>query len=152
MGLSALLPLRRKSCCGSLSPSKIHRPRPGFNTRTVCPMENTITITTPRTTNVIMKTPKTIYSNKMIIIFMTTHHSSVRNGNLEVHVYFLKAKKDIPSEKLKKINGYSLVYTLISSCMTFRQKNKFRYGITAHTGQFWAQHHSQKHSDLASRL
>jgi hypothetical protein len=30
MGPMALLPLRRKACCGFLSPMKIHRPRPGL--------------------------------------------------------------------------------------------------------------------------
>jgi hypothetical protein len=35
MGLTALLPLRRKLCSGFLSPLKIHRPRSGSNPRTL---------------------------------------------------------------------------------------------------------------------
>jgi hypothetical protein len=35
MGLTALLPLRRKLCYGFLSPLKIYRPRPGLNPRTL---------------------------------------------------------------------------------------------------------------------
>jgi hypothetical protein len=35
MGPTALLPFRRKACCGFLSPLKIHRPRPGLNPRSL---------------------------------------------------------------------------------------------------------------------
>jgi hypothetical protein len=42
MGPTALLPLRRKSCYGFLSPLKIHRPRPGLNPRTVSPVVSTL--------------------------------------------------------------------------------------------------------------
>jgi hypothetical protein len=37
-GLTALLPLRRKACCGFLSPLKIHRPWSGLNPRTLGPV------------------------------------------------------------------------------------------------------------------
>jgi hypothetical protein len=50
MGLSGLLPLRRRACCGLLWPLTIHRSRPGLNPRTLSPMASTITITLPRTT------------------------------------------------------------------------------------------------------
>jgi hypothetical protein len=36
--------------------------------------------------------------------------SNARNGNLEVPVYFLKAKQNIPSEKWKTMNGNIRVY------------------------------------------
>jgi len=42
MGPLALLPLRRKACCGFLSL------RPGLNPRTLGPMASTLTITSPR--------------------------------------------------------------------------------------------------------
>jgi hypothetical protein len=45
MGPTAWLSLRRKACCGFLSPLQIHRPRPGLNPRTLGPM----TSTPPRT-------------------------------------------------------------------------------------------------------
>jgi hypothetical protein len=47
---TALLPLRRKSCCGSWSPLKIYRHRPDLNPRTLGPIPGTLTITPPRTT------------------------------------------------------------------------------------------------------
>jgi hypothetical protein len=50
---------------------------------------------------------------------------SVRNGNLEVPVYFLKAKKDISSENEEKVNGYSMCRYKI------QEQKKFRYDIPA---------------------
>jgi hypothetical protein len=50
MGSTALLPLRRKSCCGLLSSLKVHRPRPGLNPRTLDTMESTLTMTTRQLT------------------------------------------------------------------------------------------------------
>jgi hypothetical protein len=51
MAPTALLSLRRNMCCRFLSPLKIHRPRPGFNPRTLGPMASTPAITLPRTAN-----------------------------------------------------------------------------------------------------
>jgi hypothetical protein len=50
VGPTALLPLRRNSCYGYLSPLKIHRPRPGLNPRTSSPIASTITTRPPRPT------------------------------------------------------------------------------------------------------
>jgi hypothetical protein len=50
MGLTALLPFRRKACCGFLSPLKIHRPRPGLNPQTFSSVASTLAITRSRTT------------------------------------------------------------------------------------------------------
>jgi hypothetical protein len=47
MWLMALLPLRRESCCGFLSSLRIHRPRPGFNPRTLGPVASTLTTRPP---------------------------------------------------------------------------------------------------------
>jgi hypothetical protein len=54
MGLTALLPLRRKMRCEFLSSLKVHLPRQGFNPQTLGPMVSTLTITSPRTTNIII--------------------------------------------------------------------------------------------------
>jgi hypothetical protein len=48
--LTALLPHRKKSCCGFLSPLKVHRYQPCLNPRTLGPVASTITITPPRMT------------------------------------------------------------------------------------------------------
>jgi hypothetical protein len=48
-GPMVLLLLQRKSCSGFLSPLKIHRLRPGLNSRTLGPMASTITTRPPRT-------------------------------------------------------------------------------------------------------
>jgi hypothetical protein len=50
MGLTALLPLRRKWCYGFLSPFKIHRPRSGSNPRTLGPVASTLTTSPPKST------------------------------------------------------------------------------------------------------
>jgi hypothetical protein len=50
MGPTALLPLRRKSRYGFVSPLKIHRPRPGMNPRTLGTMASTINTRPPRAT------------------------------------------------------------------------------------------------------
>jgi hypothetical protein len=42
MGPTALLPLRRKSCYGFLSPLRIYRPRTGLNPRTLGPVASTL--------------------------------------------------------------------------------------------------------------
>jgi hypothetical protein len=49
MGPSDLLPIRRKSYCGFVSPLNIHRSRPSFYPWTLGPMSSTITIAPPRT-------------------------------------------------------------------------------------------------------
>jgi hypothetical protein len=49
MGPTALLPLRRKVCCGFLSHWKISRPRPGLNQRILGPMACALANTPPRT-------------------------------------------------------------------------------------------------------
>jgi hypothetical protein len=49
MGPTALLPLRRKACCGLLSPLKIHCPRLSLNPRTLGPMARMLTTLNPRT-------------------------------------------------------------------------------------------------------
>jgi hypothetical protein len=49
MGPPALLPIRRKVCCGFLEPLKTHRPRPGFNPLTLGPVASTLTSKSPRT-------------------------------------------------------------------------------------------------------
>jgi hypothetical protein len=51
-GLTALLPLQRKSCCGFLSPLKIYSPRPYLNQQTLGRVAITITTTPPRASNV----------------------------------------------------------------------------------------------------
>jgi hypothetical protein len=48
MGPTALVPLRRKACCGFLSLLKIHCPRPGLNSWTLGPMTVTLTTRPPR--------------------------------------------------------------------------------------------------------
>jgi hypothetical protein len=48
-GSTDLLPLRRKACCGFLSPLQIHCSWTGSNPRTLGPLASTITITPPRT-------------------------------------------------------------------------------------------------------
>jgi hypothetical protein len=55
-GWRRLLPLRRKAFCGFLSSLKIHRPRPGFNPRTLGLMASTLTRTPLRTTSCIVNT------------------------------------------------------------------------------------------------
>jgi hypothetical protein len=50
MGLTALLPLRKKWCSGFLSPLKIHRPRLESNPRTLGPVASTLTTSPPRST------------------------------------------------------------------------------------------------------
>jgi hypothetical protein len=50
MGPTALLTLRRKACCGFLSPLKIHLPRQGLSPRTLGPMANMLTVIPSRTT------------------------------------------------------------------------------------------------------
>jgi hypothetical protein len=52
MGPTALLPLRKKSCYGFLSSSKIRRSRPGLNTLTLGPMASAIATRPPRTRTV----------------------------------------------------------------------------------------------------
>jgi hypothetical protein len=47
-GPSALLPLRTKACCGFFIALKNPSSQPGFNPRTLGPMANTLTITSPR--------------------------------------------------------------------------------------------------------
>jgi hypothetical protein len=49
-GTDGVIPFRRKTCCGFVSPLKTHLPRPGLNPRTLGPMASRITITQPRTT------------------------------------------------------------------------------------------------------
>jgi hypothetical protein len=49
-GPTALLPLRRKACYGVLSPLKIHRHRPGLNSRTSGSVASSLTTRPPRTT------------------------------------------------------------------------------------------------------
>jgi hypothetical protein len=56
MGLSTLLPLRRKSCYRFLSPLNIHRSRPGLNPRNLGPIASTITTRPPRTTGLSLRT------------------------------------------------------------------------------------------------
>jgi hypothetical protein len=48
MGTPALLPVRRKVCCGFLSPLKNPSPRPGLNPRPLGPVASTLTTTPPR--------------------------------------------------------------------------------------------------------
>jgi hypothetical protein len=55
MGPTSLLPLRRKSCYGFLSPLKIHRPRPGLNPRTLAPVVSTLTTRPPRAFTLLLK-------------------------------------------------------------------------------------------------
>jgi hypothetical protein len=63
---------------------------------------------------------------------------NARYGNLELPLYFLKAKQGYTArKKIKTIDGYSSLYSDNSS-MKFSNKNKFRYGIPACTGQFLA--------------
>jgi hypothetical protein len=42
-GADGFIPLRRKACCGFLSPLKMHRRRPSLNPRTLGPMASTLT-------------------------------------------------------------------------------------------------------------
>jgi hypothetical protein len=49
-GADGFTSLRRKACCGFLSLSNIHRPRPVLNPRTLGLMSSTLTTTPPRTT------------------------------------------------------------------------------------------------------
>jgi hypothetical protein len=48
MGLTTLRSLRRKACCGILSPLKMHLPWLGLIPRTLGPVSNTLTITPPK--------------------------------------------------------------------------------------------------------
>jgi len=50
MGQMALLPLRRKACCGFLLLLKIHLRRPGFDPRILGPMASTLTTRPSRMT------------------------------------------------------------------------------------------------------
>jgi hypothetical protein len=63
--------------------------------------------------------------------------TSARNGNVEVPVYFLKAKQGYTVRKLKK-KGKWIWYIMISAGMKFRNKNKSQYGIPTCTGPFRA--------------
>jgi hypothetical protein len=55
--------------------------------------------------------------------------SSTQNGNLEVPVFFLKAKQGY---NIRKIGKYKWIqYILISAGMKFRNKKKFQH-IPAH--------------------
>jgi hypothetical protein len=54
---TALFPLRRKSCYGYLSPSKIHNPRPDLNPWTLRPIASMVIIRPPRTTIVLLPSP-----------------------------------------------------------------------------------------------
>jgi hypothetical protein len=48
MGPPALLPIRRKVCCGPFIAIKNPSPRPGLNPRPVGPVASTLTTTPPR--------------------------------------------------------------------------------------------------------
>jgi hypothetical protein len=63
---TALLPLRKESCYGLLSPLKIHRPRPGLNPQILGPMASPITTRWPRPTEHIYK--KTLYLKGLLFI------------------------------------------------------------------------------------
>jgi hypothetical protein len=54
MGSNALLPLRKKSCYGFLSPLKVYRLRSGLNPRTLGAMASTVTTMTPSYSAVIV--------------------------------------------------------------------------------------------------
>jgi hypothetical protein len=55
VGPTALLPLRRKACCGFIT-LKIHRPWPGLNPRTLGPVASTLTTRPPRVSRLIRTT------------------------------------------------------------------------------------------------
>jgi hypothetical protein len=69
------------------------------------------------------------FDNSFLCVFLRVH--SARKCNLEVPVYFLKAKQEYTVRKMKKkINGSS--HIPISAGIKFRNKKKFWYGIPAH--------------------
>jgi hypothetical protein len=75
-GTDGFTSLRRKSCCGFLSPLKIHRPRPSLNPRTLGPMTSTIIIKPPRATLLnfsLVSLFNTKNNNTMVAIRNSTH-------------------------------------------------------------------------------
>jgi hypothetical protein len=56
---------------------------------------------------------------------------SAENVNLEVLVYFLKAKQGYSVRGIERDKWID--YILVSAGMKFRKKKKFRYGIPAYT-------------------
>jgi hypothetical protein len=69
MGPTALLPLRRMTCCVFLWQLKIHRPRPGMNPRTLGPIASMLTTRPPRMT----KFERVWYNKITETVFQESH-------------------------------------------------------------------------------
>jgi hypothetical protein len=66
--------------------------------------------------------------------FQKLFTTSARNGVSEVPLCFLKAKQGYTVRKMEADKW--IWYTLVSTGMNFRSKNKFRYGIPVFAAPF----------------